>query len=175
MSERIDILEVANATLWITCLEPAVEVAIAVARVAAVIVEGAVDDQFRVGCDDARQALEQLLHRFPAHDVQGVRGEHEVVACIGPCAAYVERDRRQHVAQAGLVDPRANAGVVFRQLRSLPAQMRQGGAEMNGVLACSTADLERFATIGAVIAQHVEDRIAIAVAGWSVGLVHGAL
>jgi hypothetical protein len=26
-----------------------------------------------------------------------------------------------------------------------------------------------------VIAQHVEDRIAIAVAGWSVGLVHGAL
>src|SRR3546814_8410785 len=53
-------------------------------------------------------------------------------------------------------------------LGGLPLQMRQRGAEMDGVLTRAAADFENVSAIGEMRVQHFENRIAIAITGGSV-------
>jgi hypothetical protein len=57
---------------------------------------------------------------------------------------------------------------------ALPGQVRQRGGEVDRVLAGAAADLQHARPVGEAFAQHREDRLAVAIAGGSVGLLHGA-
>lgn len=105
--------------------------------------------------------------------MQGVGGEDGIEATIGPGvgALDVEFERRQHVGQGRRRDPGANAGMMFRQVAGLPLQVWHRRREVDGVLAGTAADLEHVPALGEALAQHGEDRIAVAAGGGRVGQV----
>src|SRR3546814_4057747 len=75
----------------------------------------------------------------------------------------IERDRCEHIGERRLGQPRTDAVVMLAALGGLPLQMRQRGAEMDGVLTRAAADFENVSAIGEMRVQHFENRIAIAI------------
>jgi hypothetical protein len=62
---------------------------------------------------------------------------------------------------------------VRRDIGALPDEVRQRRREVDRVLAGAAADFQHASAIGEALAQHREDRFAIALAGRREGLVHG--
>lgn len=171
--QRGDLLEVAKALVRGFFLQRSVESGVAVAGVAAAVVEGAVDDQLGAVGQHAGEAGEEGLDGWPGHDVQGVGGEGGVVAAGRPGAEDVKFERRQHVGQRRLGQPGADAGQEIRPVGGLPGQMRQVAGEVDGVLAGAAADFQHLPAVGEDLAEHGEDGLAVSGGGGGVGFFHG--
>src|SRR6185312_13804238 len=118
-------------------------------------------DQDRAIAGNRRQMRKEKLHLGPRHDVQRVGAEHRVEWSVRPAATDVELQRGRRVRQCRLVQPRTDAGKVFRTIRTLPGQLRQGGGKVHSVLAGAAADLQHAPAVGEVFAQYLEDRFAV--------------
>ena len=78
--------------------------------------------------------------------------------------------RRREILQSCFLEPPASPVQIRGELGGLPAQMRHRRGEMHGVLAGAAADFKDAPSIGEVPPQDLEDRLAVARAGFGVGL-----
>ena len=70
----------------------------------------------------------------------------------------IEDNGRQDIVCSLLGEPRDYVVEVFRQIAGLPRQVRERGAEMNGMLTGSAGDLKDATNILERTAQNVRDR-----------------
>src|SRR5690242_12131025 len=76
----VDILEITDPAQRVARLQILVELRVARARVMATITEGSIHTKHSRCVQDSTDAAEQILHRGPLHDVEGVGREDGIEA-----------------------------------------------------------------------------------------------
>lgn len=102
--------------------------------------------------------------------MQRIGAEHRVRTVEGPVRLRdVEFQRGSKVVAALERDPGRESRQVLGTVRWLPDEVRQVAREVHGVLTGAAADLEDLTGVCECSAQHVEDRMLVALAGFGEG------
>ena len=163
--DALEVVDVAHAPARVLAAKALVEALVAGRRVLAAALERAVHIKEARRRQHARRAAEQRLGRRPGRDVDHVDVEDRVGVGDGPGLALdVEEQRRRDVL--GARAPRRDAREVGRRrVRWLPAEGGQRAREDGHVLARAAGDLEDQAGRREHAAQHLENRLAVALGG----------
>ena len=101
--------------------------------------------------------------------MQRVGAEHRIARHRRPgVEQHVEFERRREIGWAFRGDTRRESREVLDTVGRLPRQVRQVPREMHRVLTRAGTDLDHASSVGERLAQHPEDRSAVALAGFGV-------
>ncbi len=178
LTQRLEVIEIAQTHLRIALAQGGIEGTIAVAGEAPADIERTVETERRAGREQRSETGEHGAHFWPAHDVRRVGAEGRIHRRrVRPrLRRHVEQERRSHVVRTVSVDPGMNGGVMLRPIARVPDETGQRSREIYGVLAGSGSDFEHAAPAREHLPQHFEYGLAIALAGSGERqLTHGPL
>ena len=166
------VFEPADAPGGVAGAQGAVEVEVARGGGAVAAEEGAVVEEGGSWFEAAGGALEQGEAGLPGGDVDHVAGVDGVDLRDGPVALVdVELEGGKEVGEGGLGGPGGDAGEVCGVgFAGLPAQVGEGGGEVDGLLAGAAGNLEEEAGPGQLLEKNGEDLVFVAGGGGGVFL-----
>lgn len=124
-------------------LEPDIELAIAVAGVLVIVVEGAVDAEAASLAEVAINTPEEISHHGLAHDVQRVGAEDAVNLSLGqgPGGGDIQANGRRDVIAALQGDSLLERRDKSRLIAGAPSEMGQVSRKEHRMLACAATYL----------------------------------